>query len=73
MLNRLHAMFTAANYAYRICNVFEGVADLGDHLVFRYSLPKHFCVDLVNKLLQLGTITSVCHEPLLPGKIKKCR
>ena len=37
----------------RICNVFEGVADLGDHLVFRYILPKHFCVDLVNKLLQL--------------------
>ena len=35
----------------RICNVFEGVADLGDHLVFRYILPKHFCVDLVNKLL----------------------
>ena len=26
----------------RICNVFEGVADLGDHLVFRYILPKHF-------------------------------
>ena len=37
----------------RISNVFEGVADLGDHLVFRYILPKHFCVDLVNKLLQL--------------------
>ena len=37
----------------RICNVFEGVADLGDHLVFRYILPKHFCFDLVNKLLQL--------------------
>ena len=51
MLNRLHAMFTAANYAYM--HVFEGVADLGDHLVFRYILPKHFCVDLVNKLLLL--------------------
>ena len=25
----------------RICNVFDGVADLGDHLVFRYILPKH--------------------------------
>ena len=40
MLDYLLAMFTAANYAY-ICNVFEGVADLGDNLVFRYILPKH--------------------------------
>ena len=40
----------------RMCNVFEGVADLGDHLVFRYILPKHFCVDLVNKLLQFLSV-----------------
>ena len=41
----------------RICNVFEGEADLGDHLVFRYILPKHFCVDLVNKLLHIYNST----------------
>jgi len=33
------------------CNVSEGIVDLGDHLVFRYFLPKFLFVFLVNKSL----------------------
>jgi len=36
------------------CNVSESVVDLGDHLVFRYFLPKAFLfVFFVNKSLNL--------------------
>ena len=35
----------------RLSNIFEGLADLGDHLVFHYIQPKHsVAFDLVNKL-----------------------
>ena len=55
-----------------VADLGEGVADLGDHLVFRYILPKHFCVDLVNKLLHLlhllHSVSAITATTLEPGR-----